>query len=270
MSFIRVDPAELRLAAVEIEQAAESCRGLAERILRAGQVAPSYDGQFGRPVREATEAGHGRLIQLADRLTEQSEQLVWIAKAFEEADAQSVAGLLAMGWNVQQLVGAGLAGLTLFALRPPQIPEAVWNSLPLEDRLAILEDLGLLSATGQEAGKVMHVLNPLRVRFAPGLNGEIRAYARPGSEVTYTGATQVADGVTWYQVAYQDRILGLVIGWVSSNYLLTGRSRVGYDPNDVRRLFNIHTNMEVWDAGGRLMSVEAVEYLQIRDGPTND
>ena len=269
MSFIRVDPAGLRLAAIEVEQAAEKYRGLAERVLRVGQAAPSYDGQFGQPVREATEAGRGRLIQLADRLTEQSEQLVWIAKAFEEADAQTVAGLLAMGWNVQQLIGAGLTGLTLSALRPPHISEAVWNRLPLEDRLAILEDLGLLSATSR-AGKVMHVLNPLRIRREPGLNGEIRAYARPGSEVTHTGSTRTVDGVAWYQVSYQDPIMGVVIGWVSSYYLSTGRSRVGYDPKDVRRLFDIDTDFEVWDAGGRLMSVESVEYLQIRDGPTND
>jgi hypothetical protein len=115
----------------------------------------------------------------------------------------------------------------------------------------------------------MHVLNPLRVRSAPGLNGEIRAYARPGSEVTYTGATQVADGVTWYQVSYQDRIMGLVIGWVSSYYLSTGRSRAGYDPKDVVRLFSVHTNMDVWESGGRLMSVTS-NWLEIRDGPTGD
>jgi hypothetical protein len=88
--------------------------------------------------------------------------------------------------------------------------------------------------------------------------------------VTYNGRSQTIDGVEWYQVKYDDPLHGLITGWVCSYYLSTGRSRAGFDPKEVPRLFDIHTNYEVWDGGGRLMSVTSVDYLQIRDGPTDD
>ena len=66
-----------------------------------------------------------------------------------------------------------------------------------------------------------------------------------------------------------DQFDELVIGWVSSHYLSTGRSRVGYDPNDVPDLFEIHTDLAVQASGGRLLSVTS-NWLEIRDGPTGD
>jgi hypothetical protein len=180
--------------------------------------------------------------------------------------------MLALGSSIHSLYGANLNGLLLSLLRPSHISEAVWKALPLEDRLAILEELGLYSSlgAGPAAGTVLNVLNPLRVRRKPGPNGEIWAYATPGSEVTYNGRSQTIDGVEWYQVKYDDPLHGLITGWVCSYYLSTGRSRAGFDPKEVPRLFDIHTNYEVWDGGGRLMSVTSVDHLQIRDGPTND
>lgn len=272
MSIIRVNPAELAEAASEIERVAEGFRGLAEQALRAAQDAPSYDGQFGPQVRVVGDEAHARLMGMAGQLSEFNLKLAQIAEAFEAADAQAVGGLLALASSLQTLLGFSLSGLTLTLLRPAHISEAVWNALPLEDRLAILEELGLYSSlgAGPTAGTVLNVLNPLRVRLEPGLNGEIGAYARPGSEVVHTGQSRTADGIEWYQVSYKDPISGLVVvGWVSSHFLSTGRSRVGFEPGSVAERFNIQTNVAVQERGGSLVSVTS-NWLEIRDGPTGD
>jgi hypothetical protein len=272
MGLIRVNPDNLQEAANEIERVADGFRGLAEQARRATQGAPSYDGQFGPQVRIVGDEAHDRLMGLAGRLAEFSHDLVRIAEAFGAADAAGLAGMLALGSSIHSLYGANLNGLLLSLLRPSHISEAVWKALPLEDRLAILEELGLYSSlgAGPAAGTVLNVLNPLRVRRKPGPNGEIWAYATPGSEVTYNGRSQTIDGVEWYQVKYDDPLQGLITGWVCSYYLSTGRSRAGFDPKEVPQLFDIQTNYEIQDNGGRLMSVTSVEYLQIRDGPTSD
>jgi len=271
MGLIRVNPDGLKQGASEIEQVAEAYRRLADRALRVGQSAPSYDGQFGPQVQVVGDEANARLNGLAGRLTELGQRLAQIAEAFETADAQAIAGLLGLAANLQSLLGSNLSGLTLSLLRPSHISEAVWNALPLEDRLAILEGLGIfVSGAGPAAGTVLHVLNPLKVRADAGVNADILAYARPGTEVTYTGGRRTADGVAWYEVNYQDPIMGSVLGWVSSYYLSTGRSREGFGPDTVEYKFDIYTDAAVQESGGRLMSVTSVEYLQVRDGPTND
>ncbi|MFV2045020.1 MAG: hypothetical protein ACC700_17505 [Anaerolineales bacterium] len=50
MIRIRVDPTELRRAALEIDEASQEFRGLAGRALSATKRAPSYDRQFGPDV----------------------------------------------------------------------------------------------------------------------------------------------------------------------------------------------------------------------------
>ena len=272
MGLIRVNPDDLQQGASEIEQAAEAYRRLADRVLRVAQAAPSYDGQFGPQVLPVGDEANGRLNGLAARLSEFSQKLVQLAEAFEAADAQAVGGLLALASSLQTLLGSDLSGLTLSLLRPSHISEAVWKALPLEDRLAILEELGLYSSlgAGPAAGTVLNVLNPLRVRLEPGLNGETGAYARPGSEVVHTGQSRTADGIEWYQVSYEDPITRLVVvGWVSSHFLSTGRSRVGFEPGRVAEQFNIQTNVAVQESGGSLVSVTS-NWLEIRDGPTGD
>ena len=269
MSFIRLDPAELREAAGEITQVAQEYRGLAEQARQAAQNAPSYDGQFGPRVWPSGDEAHARLSRLAGDLTDLGEELTRIAAAFEAADAESALAFQALALNAQLLVAAGRGSLLYSLYRPPNISEELWNMLPVEDRIEIL--LGLdLAFVADASGGLLYVTNPLRIRRDPGLNGEIFAYATPGSQAIYTGERRSADGVEWYRVRYEVSPGRWVTGWVRSYYLSTGRSRVGFDPKDVTRLFNVHTNLQVWDDGGRLMSVSSADYLQIRDGPTND
>jgi len=271
MGFIQVDPVELRQAAGEIEQVAEEYRGLAEHARRATQDAQSYDGQFGPQVWAVGDEAHARLSAQADRLAELSLELVGIAEAFESADAESLAALHAIALNSQMLVGAGLGNLIHSLFRPPHISEELWVMLPVEDRIAILQGLGFtfFLTPFTDPGTVLYVTNPLRVRGEPGLNGEILAYATPGSQVTYTGVSRNADGVEWYQVRYLVPLTGLVTGWVSSHYLSTGRSRVGFEPETVSERFNILTDAAVRESGGALMGISS-DWLQIRDGPTGD
>ena len=115
----------------------------------------------------------------------------------------------------------------------------------------------------------MHVVSPLNVRGDPGLHKETLAYARPGTEVTYTGSTRTVDGVVWYLVRFEDPLRGTVFGWVSSYYLSTGRSRGGFEPETVPERFTILTNADVLESGGALMGITS-NWLQIRDGPTGD
>ena len=67
MGLIRVNPDGLKQGASEIEQVAEAYRRLANRALRVGESAPSYDGQFGPQVQAAGDEANARLNGLAGR-----------------------------------------------------------------------------------------------------------------------------------------------------------------------------------------------------------
>ena len=108
MTTIRVNPTELRRAALEIGQAADRFRLLADDVLRATQTAPSYDGDFGPQVRSIGMEGYARLKTEADRLSALSQQLERKAEAFEAADAQAQAGLNDVGRTLRSWQDAGL------------------------------------------------------------------------------------------------------------------------------------------------------------------
>jgi len=117
LTTIRVNPTELRRAAVEIEQAADRFRLLADDVLRATQAAPNYDGDFGPQVRSIGMEGYARLKTEADRLGELSQTLARKAEAFEAVDAQGAGAMGAVGqtlcsWQesgLQMLSDAGLS-----------------------------------------------------------------------------------------------------------------------------------------------------------------
>ncbi|MFV2045011.1 MAG: WXG100 family type VII secretion target [Anaerolineales bacterium] len=96
MIRIRVDPSELRSAALEIAETSQGCRDLAERALRATGDASSYDGQFGPRVRAIGDEAYARLNARADRLSELSHELDRIAEDFEVADEESLISIQTM------------------------------------------------------------------------------------------------------------------------------------------------------------------------------
>jgi len=109
MIRIRVDPAELRRAALEIDEASQGFRGLGERALRATSDAPSYDGQFGPDVWGIGADAYARMSSRADRLSALSQELDRIAEAFAKADQQSLDGLAQLEQNFRDwLIEAGL------------------------------------------------------------------------------------------------------------------------------------------------------------------
>ena len=108
MYRIRVNPDELRLSAQEIEEVSQGYLALADRSLRVGLDAPSYDGQFGPQVRAVGIEGSARLKALADRLSEQAQDLRRTADAFDGVDRASQQGMAS--WR-EQLLGLHQAGL---------------------------------------------------------------------------------------------------------------------------------------------------------------
>src|SRR4030067_3230115 len=251
LAFIRLDPAELGRAADEIEHVAEEYRGLAEQAWRAAQGAPSYDGQFGPKVWAAGDEAHARLSRMAGDLTGLGQELIGIAEAFEAAEAESVLAMQALRLNAQAFMGAGLGSLLHSLYRPPHISQELWNMLPVEDRIAILLGLGLALDAPNAPDQVLFVTNPLRVRQNPGLNGEIRAYAIPGSQVTYTGLSRTVDGIQWYLVTYKDALKGgLVIGWVSSSTSPQADRVSALSPKRCRNSSTSTRTRNYWRAGG--------------------
>jgi len=105
---IRVNPDDLRLSAREIDEVGQGYLALADRSLRVGLDAPSYDGQFGPQVRAVGIEGSARLRSLADRLSEQAQELRRIADAFDGVDRASQQG---MGSWREQLLGLHQTGL---------------------------------------------------------------------------------------------------------------------------------------------------------------
>jgi hypothetical protein len=277
MSQIRVNPTELRSVAHEIEEVAQGYLSLAERALRATQDGPSYNSQFGPKVRVIGYDARARLNAHANRLSELSQELAQLAEAFERVDMETLTDLQILGPSIQALGAASLAnpllGLFLGRMHPPNISAERWAMLPIEDRLAILASLqaGLVFIIGDSTlrGGELYVLNPLRIRRNPGMEGDVIAYAEPGSTVTWTGEEKKIGETTWYAVTYVHPIMGLVTGWVSSKYLKDDEYRVGYGPETVAQNFTIQENREVMESGGNLMAVTS-DWLLVLDGPTWD
>lgn len=96
MTRIRVDPDELAQASERLAQIADRFRQLEYQVHELGVSAPSYDGQFGPRVREASDQGAAQLRKLADNLTELSDKLGKKGKEFREIDALSAEGLHAL------------------------------------------------------------------------------------------------------------------------------------------------------------------------------
>jgi hypothetical protein len=164
-------------------------------------------------------------------------------------------------------------------MRPPNFSEELWARLPMEDRLAIFGSLqgslAFIVGASTVEGVELYVQKPLKIRRDPGMEGDVLAYAEPGSTVTWTGdkreITREINGkiytTVWYAVIYMHPIMGLVTGWVSSSYLRDGEYRVGYSPETVAQNFTILENREVMEDGGNLMAVSS-DWLVILDGPT--
>jgi hypothetical protein len=239
--------------------------------------APSYDHQFGPRVRAVGTEARARFSAYADRLSELSQELKHIADAFERADIETQAGLEALGLRVQSLADASLNNplLSLFLgqMRPPYISQERWAMMSVEERL---EQLGSLEGFlvfligGSTAhGVELYVMNPLRIRGEPGMEGEVLAYAVPGSTIVWSGEEQEINGTDWYAVTYMHPIMGLVTGWMSSSYLGDEHGRLGYGPETVAKNFDIQVNQEVAESGGALMAVSS-DWLLVLDGPTWD
>jgi len=117
MSRIRVNLDEMRLAAREIEEAGRGYLALADRSLRVGLNAPSYDGQFGPPVRAVGLEGNARLRALAGRQGEQAQELRRIADDFESVDQEAQQGMAS--WR-EQMIGLQQAGVAVHGrIAPP-------------------------------------------------------------------------------------------------------------------------------------------------------
>src|SRR3972149_11358543 len=110
MTLIRVDPVDLQAKARGIEEITDGYRGLAQKALQATQAAPSYDGQFGPPVRAIGNEAHVRLDRVAGRLSELSRELARIAEGFAAADATAAAGLDAARTRIEGLFGSEING----------------------------------------------------------------------------------------------------------------------------------------------------------------
>ena len=89
-----------------------------------------------------------------------------------------------------------------FALEGPTLPPVILSPTPV----AI--------AVGQS---VTITEDQVRLRAAPGLDGELISYLAIGTVFTVIGGPQQASGLTWWQV--EDPTQPLVRGWVAADYL---------------------------------------------------
>ena len=106
MTRIRVDPANLRQAARQLNGIADRLRALGSEAHQATFNAPSYEGQFGPKARAMGMEAEARLRAQADRFTALSEELESRAAAFEAVDQETQASFdrltqLLRGWIEQ-------------------------------------------------------------------------------------------------------------------------------------------------------------------------
>ena len=130
MTNIRVDPSQLRRAALEISRDAERMRLVGDEVMRATQAAPSYDGEFGPRVSSIGVEGPARLMAEADRLSELSRVLLRKAEAFEAVDAQAQAGINDVGRTLRSWQNAGLNFLAGAGLSWAEVRRALATGSP--------------------------------------------------------------------------------------------------------------------------------------------
>ena len=93
MTSIKIEPEQLKQAALALDQAARRLRALGDEAAAAAMAAPSYDGQFGPRVEAAGLEAKADIQARADRLQEFSQELEGIAANFAQADAATLEGL---------------------------------------------------------------------------------------------------------------------------------------------------------------------------------
>jgi hypothetical protein len=169
------------------------------------------------------------------------------------------------------------------ATRPPWINAQLWQMLPYEDRLHVIEAetasfenwLEHVKTSGRSGvakteewltirsgGKHLGVMNPLRIRSEPGVSSTVLAYVSQGKSLEWTGEVRRIGNYDWYEVTFTDPVMGHVSGWVNSFYLTAdGKALAG---DTVESLFEVLRDVSTVD---QLLSVTA-NWLIMRDGPT--
>jgi len=164
MTRIRIDLEIGRQIVAEIQSRAETCRQLAQAALDATQSAPSYDGQFGPMVGAIGADLFARYSRQTQALEQDAQDLQAIVEAFERADqviqvdVDRLHGMLAKfleqhgfvlrTWaSLGMLMDRGFGGLgrwnaILGAGPPPGIPDDVWRSHTIPEKLALWRDAG--------------------------------------------------------------------------------------------------------------------------------
>jgi hypothetical protein len=167
--------------------------------------------------------------------------------------------------------------------RPPWLASQFWQALPQDDQLHVIQAetasfqkwLAAIEAadrsgsassdewlTIRSGGKKLAVLNPLRVRNSPGVSSTVVAYISQGDSLTWTGAVKRIGNYDWFEVTFDDPVMGHIVGWVNSFYLTEdGKSLAG---DSLKSMFNVQIDAS---AIGRLLQVTA-DWLYMRDGPT--
>ena len=104
MTFIRVNPPDLRSAAGQLRAMAGTMRDLAGRVMDSAERAPSYDGQFGPKVRALAAEAQARISQQANRLEDHAEELDLVAGRFEAAEQETIQGLASLDLQYKSLL----------------------------------------------------------------------------------------------------------------------------------------------------------------------
>jgi hypothetical protein len=109
-------------------------------------------------------------------------------------------------------------------VRKPDGVEVKWELEKLHDPL----DEGPVEVGNEAAAELvpdagearsMLTTNPLKIRSDAGMESVVLCYALENAPIYFTGDIKELDGTTWFMIEYQDKYKGIVIGWVSSNYL---------------------------------------------------
>lgn len=111
MTQIRVDTAELQASARRFQQIAQRLRELGSEVSEAAAHAPSYEGQFAPRVRALADEGQAHLTRQANRLEELGDQLALHAAQFEQADRETLTGLM----NIAHMLMNWMTGIGLVA-----------------------------------------------------------------------------------------------------------------------------------------------------------
>lgn len=129
MTTIRVDPDELIESAETLNDLADDLERLAEQVLDAADMAPSYDGQFGPKVSSIAAEAFVAIRANSTRLDEAGSELHVIGEGFLTADAESMEGFRGLGKQIRELLE------DIFARSETVLsPLLTWLMTPLRDR----------------------------------------------------------------------------------------------------------------------------------------